>query len=163
MRRAAESAPLAREKQFFNPAPFLPTQQINKEVGLRTILFQTLLPLSLLCWQTLAGKIKPTGPNIERYRGSFLSFLPGALMCARVAQHPDADDNNQVNVRLYMRGEVFFVTAAWIFHVYAGAAIIILRSDSGGQVEITGPVCLAWQTSFDLQTPWYILKGPTLS
>lgn len=163
MRRAAESALLAREKQFFNPAPFLPTQQINKEVGLRTILFQTLLPLSFLCWQTSASKIKPTGPNIAPYYGSFFSFSPGVLMCARVAQHPDGNNINLVNVRLYMWGEVLSVTAAWIFHVYAGTAIIILRSDSGGQLEITGPVCFAWQTSFDLQTPWYILKGPTFS
>lgn len=104
MRRAAESALLAREKQFFNPAPFLPTQQINKEVGLRTILFQTLLPLSFFCWQTSASKIKPTGPNIVPYHGSFFSFSPGVLMCAHVAQHPDTDDNNLVYVCLYMLG-----------------------------------------------------------
>lgn len=41
--------------------------------------------------------------------------------------------------------ESFRVRATWIFHGFAGTSIIILNSDSGGQVEITEPICLSCQ------------------
>lgn len=60
-------------------------------------------------------------------------------MCC-IFQRADTNNNNLVNVCLSEEGHS---VTPWVFYGYAGIAIIIWRSDSGGQVEITDPIYLS--------------------